>query len=73
MLLPNCRPLGVLLDNVANGWSYQPISWADVAAHHALEAATGSHNTCGVSSCGSGSSQAQQVIKPLGLVCMCQL
>ena len=27
----SCRPLGVLLDNVAQGWSYNTITWSDVA------------------------------------------
>eukprot|EP00775_Hariotina_reticulata_P007291 gene7291-7504_t len=27
------RPLGVLLDNVANGWSYNVVKWSDVAHH----------------------------------------
>jgi hypothetical protein len=27
------RPLGFLLDNVANGWSYNIVKWSDVAQH----------------------------------------
>jgi hypothetical protein len=26
-----CRPLGVLLDNVAQGWTYNHVTWSDVA------------------------------------------
>jgi hypothetical protein len=40
LLVLCCRPLGALLDNVANGWSYNTVKWPDVVNRGAFMAAT---------------------------------
>lgn len=44
----NNRPLGALLDNVANGWSYNTITWSDVLAKSQHAAGTVREDGCSV-------------------------
>jgi len=32
------RPFGALLDNVVNGWRYQPVDWLDVSHRGLIKA-----------------------------------